>query len=45
MKEIETSNQIGNSFAQKADIENGRFVSIGSVKINLNFNKKEDENA
>ena len=30
---------------KKTDIENGRFVSIGSVKMNLNFNKKEDDNA
>lgn len=30
---------------KKVDIENGRFVSIGFVKINLNFNKMEDKDA
>lgn len=45
MFDTEKREVLGIYSLKKADIENGRFVSIGFVKMNLNFNKKEDENA
>ena len=45
MFDTEKREVLGVYSLKKVDIENGRFVSTGFVKMNLNFNKKEDENA
>lgn len=45
MFDMEKREVLGIYSLKKVDIENGRFVSTGFVKMNINFNKKEDENA
>lgn len=45
MFNIEKREVLGIYSLKKVDIENGRFVSIGSVKMTLNINKREDKNA
>ena len=45
MSNTEKREVLGIYSLKKADIENGRFVSTGFVKMNLNFDKEEDDNA
>lgn len=45
MFDTEKREVLGVYSLKKVDIENGRFVSTGFVKMNINFNKREDKNA